>query len=510
MSRHFAMLVSSPQARCAVPADAEEGESRLRAGLASRVLSGPGLWLDWPEDVDRRGLIGELLADGVIEEAVATAPHGHQLDRALNAKTTLLCVLAGCLFPGEGYDGVLRVAFGLPGLDLRPGTKVPTGPALSKARVLLGEQVARRAFELDAARADVELGIGSTWHGMETTAFDGTTAELFNNDALAGEFGVPAGGTKPKIRVVAHVRTGSRRWIGAAVGGYHDGENTLVDELASTLRPGMLNLADRGFFSMDRWIRFSATGAHLCWRVKNGVKSVPFKTLKTLPDGSELVILHESDGMLGKRRRDIADRTAPRLPDTVARLVQFTIVTRTRSGRIKTSAVRVLTTLLGHVAFPAAEIAALYAERWQVEIAYLHLKKTLRGARRVLRGQSETLARQEVWAFLLAHNMIATLAARAAALAGIDPGEISFTAALGLVRAHLHAGARCPHCGRRPADPLGRLLIDLIAHPRNRTGRKRTSGRTPAERRTRHTEEVTYTITITASNLAKWHQSLGS
>jgi hypothetical protein len=117
---------------------------------------------------------------------------------------------------------------------------------------------------------------------METTAFDGTTAELFSNDVLAGESGAPAGGTKPKARIVAHVRTGSRRWIGAAAGGYHDGENTLVDELAGTLREGMLNLADRGF-SMDRWIRFSATGAHLCWRVKNAVKSVPFKTSRPYP-----------------------------------------------------------------------------------------------------------------------------------------------------------------------------------------------------------------------------------
>ena len=108
-----------------------------------------------------------------------------------------------------------------------------------------------------------------------------------------------------------------------------------------------------------------------------------------------------------------------------------------------------LTTLLDHIEFPATQIAALYAERWQVEIAYLHLKNTLRGARRVLRGQSETLARQEAWAFLLVHNMIATLAARAAALAGIDP-EISFTAVLGLVRAHLQADTCCPHCGRRP------------------------------------------------------------
>ena len=245
MSRHFAMLVSSPQGRPAVPAGAEE-ESGLRADLASRVLSGPELWTDWLEDLDRPGLLEQLLAGGVIDEAAATAPDGHQLDRALNAKNTLLCVLAGCLFPGEGYDGVLRIALGMPGLDLKPGTKAPTGPALSKARALSGEQVTRRAFELDAARSDVDLGIGSAWHGMETTSFDGTTAEVFNCDELADAFGVPAGGTKPKVRIVAHVRTGSRRWIGAAVGGYHDGENTLVDELAGTLRPGMLNLADRG------------------------------------------------------------------------------------------------------------------------------------------------------------------------------------------------------------------------------------------------------------------------
>src|SRR5271165_236507 len=177
------MLVSSPQARPAVPAAKPAGhdhteageEDRLRADLASRVLSGPGLWTNWLEELDRRGLIGDLLAERVIEEAVATAPHGHQLDRVLNAKTTLICVLAGCLFPGEGYDTTLRITFGLPGLGVKPGTGVPTGPALSKARVLLGERVARRAFELDAARTDVGLGIGATWHEMETTAFDGTT-----------------------------------------------------------------------------------------------------------------------------------------------------------------------------------------------------------------------------------------------------------------------------------------------------------------------------------------------
>lgn len=513
MSRHSVMLVSSSQASAVIRAAGQSGEAgdqeALRAELARRVLSGPGLWTAWLEDLDRRGLLEELLADGVIGQAVASAPHAHQLDRALNAKMTVICVLVGCVFPG-GYDTVLATAFGLPGLPARPGTQVPSGPALSKARALLGEHVMKRLFELDAARSDTDLGIGSLWHGMETTASGGTTADLFACEVLAEAFGVPEGGTKPQLRIVAHVRTGSRRWIGAAVGGYLDGENTLADELEGTLQPGMLNLADRGFFSMHRWIRFSATGAHLCWRVKNTAKSVPFKTLTTLPDGSELVRLRESDGMLSKRRRDAGDRTLPRLQQVTARLVCFTVTARTASGHIKTTTIRVLTTLLDHAAFPAREIAALYAERWQIEIAFLHLKKTLRGARRVLRGRSPELARQEAWALLLVHNMIATLAARAAAQAGTDPDAVSFTAVLSLVRAGILGDTCCEHCGKRPSDPLGRLTSAVTAHPGNRTGRTRTSGRTAAERRTRHTEDATYTITIAPSNLPKTDETPGS
>jgi hypothetical protein len=510
LSRHFAMCVPSPQASPASGADSGEKreQDRLREGLAARVASGPGLWLEELEGLDREGLLEQILAGDVASKAAATAPHGHKLDRVLTAKNTLLGVAAGCLFAGQGYDQVLRTVFAMPGLDpVAPGTPVPTGPALSKARMRSGEHVARRAFELDAARADAELGIGQLWHGMEVTAFDGTTAAVDANDELAAAFGVPAGGKHPMLRLVALVRTATHRWAAAAVGGYHDGENALADELESALAAGMLNLADRGFFSMDRFLRFSASGAQLCWRVKNGAKSVPARTIRVLPDGSELVMLHESDGMRARRRRDTGNKAAARLPDTTARLVQFTIVTRTRGGRAKASTIRLLTTLLDHEEFPAAQIAALYAERWQIEIAFLHLKKTLRGARRVLRGKSEVLARQEAWAFLLVHNMIAAVAARAAALAGIDPDLIPYTAVLSLVRASIHADTRCGHCGKLPAGPLGQLIADVAAHPRHRPGRMRTSGRTSAERHSRPTEEVTYTITITPSNLPQWEQT---
>jgi hypothetical protein len=210
LSRHFAMCVPSPQASPASGADSgKEGEEdRLREGLAARVASGPGLWLEELEGLDREGLLEQLLAGDVAGEAAATAPHGHKLDRVLTAKNTLLCLIAGCLFAGQGYDQVLRTVFAMPGLDpAAPGTPVPAGPALSKARARSGEHVARRAFELDAARADADLGIGELWHGMEVTAFDGTTAGLDANDELAAAFGVPAGGKHPMLRLVALVRT---------------------------------------------------------------------------------------------------------------------------------------------------------------------------------------------------------------------------------------------------------------------------------------------------------------
>jgi Transposase DDE domain len=398
---------------------------------------------------------------------------------------------------------ILARTFGMPGVPVKPGSVTPSGPALSKARALLGEQVMRRVFELDAARTDLELGIGATWHEMETAGMDGTTIELFNNDELAEAFGVPSGGTKPKIRIAAHVRTGSRRWIAAAAGGYHDGENKLADELESSFTPEIINLADGGFFSMDRWVRFSGRGAHLAWRVKNGAKSVPFKTVQTLTDGSELVLLRESDSMLARRRRENKDKILPRLPDTIARLVSFTICART-ARRVKTATIKVLTTLLDPQASSASEIAALYAERWQIEIAYLHLKKTIKGTGRVLRGRSPALARQETWALLLVHNMTATLAARAAGQVGLDPDLIPFTAVLSLIRGHIAADTCCPHCGKHPAsanDPITLLIAGILAQPHHRQRSARTSGRTPFQRQNWHTEPVEYTITIVPSNL---------
>lgn len=497
-----------------VPSTAGEAAGRPEAGLAARVAAGPGLWEDggWLADLRRESLLESLLANGTIA-AAASAGHHHKLERALNAEVTALCLVAGALFPVLGYDSVLAMVFGMPGVPVRPGTPRPTGPAYSKARERSGEAPARAMFGSDAVRDDIPAGQDGTAFDLELTQIDGTTLELFNDPLLAEEFGTPSAGARPLLRLVGLLRSGTRRWKAAVIGRYLDGENALADGLQDAFGPGQLNLADRGFFSMDRWIRFSGTGAHLLWRVKNGAKSVPFRTLKILKDGSELVLLRESTSMRARRRKAAEDSSLPFLPDTIARLVSFTVLTRTRSGRTRASQIRILTTLLDPDLYPARDLAALYQKRWIIEISFLHLKRTIRGASRVLRGRSATLVRQEAWALLLAHNMIAGLAARAAATAGLTPGQVTFTAVLSLARAAITADTCCPHCGKRPASanaPLAGLDAAILALPPGRADRQRTSGRTAAERRTWTSEPADYTLTIVPSNLPKIDVCLAS
>ena len=75
---------------------------------------------------------------------------------------------------------------------------------------------------------------------------------------------------------------------------------------------------------------------------------------------------------------------------------------------------------------------------------------------------------------------------------------------LALIRAHVAADTCCPHCGRRPVSAnaqVSALTAAILALPLHRAGRKRTSGRTAAERRTTRTENVTYIIDVIPSNL---------
>jgi hypothetical protein len=444
-----------------------------------------------------------LATPGAVTAALRAAGCTQERRGTLTSAVITVLVLGLCLYYGQGYAGVIARLWPL--LRAFNPAIVMCAPvcavALSQARARLPVAVLQALFTAAAAAGAALSARGSMVFGLLVTATDGTVFDLAATDEMTARYATPSGGRFPQARVVTLVACGTRRILAAQVDSCQVSEQVLWDRLAADLRPGTLNLADRNFFSMHRWRVAAATGAHLAWRVKNGGKSLPARVIETHSDGSQLLRLRESDAMLARRRKTSGDPKAARLPDILARLVEFTVTVTDRAGASTTSRFRVLTTLLDHHAYPAEQIARVYAERWQVELVYKSIKSTLRGGDRRLRGQSPDLAEQEIWALLSVYNALVDQAVAAAVDLDIDPDEISFTAVLRATRDHLIASVGCRACGCHGGS--AGLRAAIAAAPRNRVDRTRTSPRTTKQRRTQRTRGVKYTITVSESNLPR-------
>jgi hypothetical protein len=81
---------------------------------------------------------------------------------------------------------------------------------------------------------------------------------------------------------------------------------------------------------------------------------------------------------------------------------------------------RLVTTMLDLAQAPAAELAALYHEPWEIEGALAELKTQLSGAQVVLRSKTPELVRQEFWGLLLAHFAVRGLIYEAVLKADLD------------------------------------------------------------------------------------------
>jgi len=105
---------------------------------------------------------------------------------------------------------------------------------------------------------------------------------------------------------------------------------------------------------------------------------------------------------------------------------------------------RLVTTLLDPTQAPAAELAALYHERWEIETALDELKTHLRGAKIVLRSKTPDLVRQEFYVLMMAHFAIRELMHQAALKADEDPDRLSFIHAVRIIRRKLATFSALP------------------------------------------------------------------
>jgi hypothetical protein len=347
--------------------------------------------------------------------------------RDLPAEVVTYYVMGLGLFMAVSTREVLRVLVeGLQWLGAAgPATpvKVASKAAISQARTRLGADPLKRLWE-ETSQPLAQAGTaGAFYRGLRLVAIDGTTLDVPDTKANADRFGKPGASRGraafPQVRLVGLVETGAHALVAAAMGPYKTSEQTLAKEVIPKLAADMLCLADRLFPSFSLWQLAGKTGAQLLWRVRANYR-LPVET--ALPDGSYRSTFYASTG--DQRRKTNGVRV---------RVIEYTL-----ENQAAGETYRLMTTLLDPTEAPAAELAALYPERWEMEGVLDELKTHLRGGQLVvLRSKTPALVEQEIYGLLLAHRAVRTLMSRAAQGAHLDPDRLSFTHSVRVLRRKL-------------------------------------------------------------------------
>jgi len=408
--------------------------------------------------------LGVLTASFPIEtvgEVLMSTGCMSQRERSLPAHVMVYYAIALALYADVSTREVLRCLFegvrwlGDPaeeGVVGTPGTIVGKS-GISQARTRLGAAPLEALYRAVVEPVATEGTRGAWYRGWRVMSMDGTTLDVGDTRANARAFGRPVSprganttGAFPQLRIVGLLETGTHVITGAQIGGCRTGERALAIDVLPYLSGDMLCLADRGFMGFDLWRQADATGAALLWRAGAQI---------TLP-----VITQLSDGSyLSELRWNKRSGSPDRAPIPV-RVIEYTLPGVSTDVPSAESSYRVVTNILEPRRAPAAELASLYHERWEMENAFDEFKTHLRGPRRVLRSKTPELVLQEAWGFLLAHFAIRALmheAALGTSLGALprarDPDTLSFTHALCVTRRTLpHMAAIPPSRPRAPSS----------------------------------------------------------
>jgi hypothetical protein len=374
-------------------------------------------------DVVSVGVVTRVFPAELVDEVIAECGRREQRHRSLPAQTMAYFAIGLALHADGSYEDVLGLmADGLAWADTDGGgpVRLPSKSGISQARERLGAEPVRVLFER-VARPLAQPDTPGCWlAGRRMVAIDGMTLDVADTEVNAAEFGRP-GVNKgeqsafPQARVVAVAECGTRAMFDAAVGPYTTGENTLAVELVERLEPGMVLLADRGFCGYPLWDKAQATGADLLWRAKSNMTP---RHVDTLADGTWIGELRPG-GNAGRHAE----------PHRV-RVIDYAI----DDGRTNDTTYRLFTTILDPDDASAVDLAAAYAQRWEIETAFDELKTHQRGPKIVLRSKLVDLVYQEIWGYLCCHYAIRTLMFEAADHAAVDTDRVSFVAALRFAR----------------------------------------------------------------------------
>ena len=371
----------------------------------------------------------DILTADVLSQALAAV--GGWLDRIFSPLVTLWVFLGQVLSPDHSCRAAVarfiahRVARGQRPCSARTG-------AYCRARQRLPEGFFS-AVACSVGRAlDARSDRRWLWKGRRVYLFDGTTVTM--PDTLENQAAYPQvynqgpgqGFPIARIGAVISLACGAVVNLGfCRYAGQGQGEVSLLRRLWDVFAPGDVILADRLTANWATIHLLQQRGVGLVSRLNKAHRRADFRRGRRLGPEDHIVRWAKPTSIRSLDRE--AYRT---LPESITiREVRV----RVAQPGFRTKSVVVVTTLLDPRQTTKEDLATLYRARWNAELDLRSIKSAMQ--MRELRGKTPEMVRKEVWAHVLAYNLIRTVMAQAAARQDVVPRSISFTGTLQTVAA---------------------------------------------------------------------------
>jgi len=205
------------------------------------------------------GVLTRLIDRDLVDEVLAETGRAERRSRLLPARVVVYYVLGLCLFSGDAYEEVMRLL--VAGLQFtgawQKNWHIPTTGAIAQARQRLGAKPLQLLFERVAVPC-AQRGTRGAWLGSrKLMAIDGFVFDIPDTKENDEAFG-RSGGKKnpapfPQVRLVGLGECGTHAIVAARLAAWRTSERALARELVADFGPGMLIIADRGFYSWELW-----------------------------------------------------------------------------------------------------------------------------------------------------------------------------------------------------------------------------------------------------------------
>jgi hypothetical protein len=307
----------------------------------------------------------------------------------------------------------------------RPACDASTG-AYCKARAKLTECFLWLLTCDVGRRLEAQVPDAWRWHGKRVVLVDGSTLSM--PDTPANQAAYPQSRSQkpgvgfPMMRWVALLGLATGVVLDSAFGpcrGKETGESALFRALLASLHRGDVVLADRYYCSYWLVALLQQLGIDVVFR-KHQLRHTDFRTGRRLGRDDHVVTWTKP-----QRPQWMDQATYDSLPETLA-LREVRLQVTTPGCRVKDLVV--VTTLHDYESCTKEDILDLYHERWHAEIDLRSIKTQMK--MEILRCKSPEMVRKEIWAHLLAYNLVRKVMAQAAAEHQLTPRQISFAGAM--------------------------------------------------------------------------------